>query len=447
MEPTSGYAQLGEDRIAYQVIGDGSVDIVLTTGWFSAVDVEWEDPGHRLFYQQMADYARVIRFDRRGSGASDPIPLDSLPPWESFADEIEAVMDAVGSEEATIVTAASAAPAGLLFAATRPERAKGLVLYQPTVRYLEDDGYPGLPVEMRDEYQAGIRESWGTGANADLLFPSKAGDERFRTYLAKLQRSISSPRAIIEYMEAEVDMDARSLLSAVKVPTLVIHRTESPLSPPEWGRYVTDHIEGARLIELPGGDLAPYWDRPELTLDAIEEFVVGLRREESGARQLATVLFTDIVGSTRKAEELGDRRWRAVLDLHDSLAKDRVETHAGHFIKSTGDGILATFEGPGRAIRSAMDLREGLARADLEIRTGIHAGEVELRAAGIDGIAVHLAARIMDAATGGEVLVSSTVHDLVVGSNIAFVDRGMHAMKGIAGDWQLFAVAGPGARA
>jgi pimeloyl-ACP methyl ester carboxylesterase len=398
MEPTSGYAQLGEDRIAYQVVGDGPVDIVLTTGWFSAVDVEWEDPGHRLFFQQMADFARVIRFDRRGSGASDPIPLDSLPPWEAFADEIEAVMDAVGSQEAAIVAAASAAPAGMLFSATRPERTKALILYQPTVRYLEDEGYPGLPVEMRDEYQAGIRESWGTGANADLLFPSRAGNERFRNYLGKLQRSISSPRAIIGYMEAEVDMDARSLLPAVQVPTLVIHRTESPLSPAPWGRYVADHIEGARLVELPGGDLAPYWDRPELTLDAIEEFILPLRREESADRQLATVLFTDIVGSTRKAEELGDRRWRAVLDLHDSLARERVETHSGHLIRSTGDGILATFEGPGRAIRGAIDLRDGLAQADLPIRTGIHAGEVELRAGGIDGLAVHLAARIMDSA-------------------------------------------------
>jgi class 3 adenylate cyclase len=441
MEPTTGYARLGNDRIAYQVIGDGPVDIVLTTGTWGAFDVEWEDPGIRLFYQQMATYSRLIRFDRRGCGASDPIPLDALPPWESFADEIECVMDAVGSDQAAILAAAGAGPAGLMFAATRPERVKALILYQTTVRYLWDEDYPiGVPQEEWDQGAAEMQEGWGTGAMLDLVFPSRAGDERFRTWYAKLQRAISSPTVIAKYQEAERDVDARSLLSATTVPTLVIHRTDSEWSPIAHGQYMAEHIEGAKLVELPGADLAPYWDRPELTLDAIEEFVTGERREAPRKRQLATLVFTDIVDSTKKAEELGDRRWHVLIELHDDTSRDLIERNAGHLVKTTGDGILATFDGPGRAIRSAGILQDELARVDLEIRIGIHTGEIEIRDSDIGGIAVHLASRIMDMAGAGEILVSSTVHDLVVGSDLSFDDRGPHTLKGIEGEWELYSV-------
>jgi len=441
MEPTTGYAQTGDDRVAYQIIGDGPVDIVLTTGIWGSFDVEWEDPGTRLFYQQMASYARVIRFDRRGSGASDPIPLDALPPWESYADEIESVMDAVGSEQAAIVVAATAGPAGLLFAATRPERVKALILYQTSVRILKDDDYPiGLSPEEWDEMVVRLQEGWGTGSTLDMLFPSRAGDERFRTWYGKLQRSISSPGAIQKYVEAERDVDARFLLSAITVPTLVIHRTDSEFSPLTHGQYMVDRIEGATLLELPGGDVAPYWDRPELTLDAIEEFVTGVRRETPTLRQLATLVFTDIVDSTGKAEALGDRRWHVLIELHDSTARDLIEGNAGHLVKTTGDGVLATFDGPGRAIRSAGILQNELARADLQIRIGIHTGEIEIRDNDIGGIAVHLAARIMAEAGAGEILVSSTVRDLVVGSELHFDDRGQYHLKGIEDDWRLFSV-------
>ena len=445
MDFTTGYAQLGDDRVAYQVIGEGPVDVVLTVGWWGSFDIEWEDAAIRSFYQHMARYARVIRFDRRGAGASDSIPLDALPPSESFAEEIECVMDAVGSDQAAIVAAAGAGPAGMYFAATRPDRVSALVLYQTTARYLEDDDYPiGFSEQAMEHYQARLREGWGGGDAIDLLIPSRAGDDRFRSWYSKLQRSMSSPGAIQKYMEAESAMDARDLLSAIKVPTMVMHRTENEFFPPEWGRYLASHIDGAVLVEHPGGDASPYWDQPDLFLDAFEEFLTGTRREASENRQLATILFTDIVESTRTAAALGDRRWRALIDLHDDTARALVADHAGHLVKTTGDGIVATFDGPGRAIRAATELRYELSRADLRVRTGIHTGEIEVRGNEIGGIAVHLAARIMAAAEAGEILVSRTVRDLVVGSVIAFQDRGDHTLKGIQGEWQLFSVVRPG---
>jgi class 3 adenylate cyclase len=445
MHFTTGYAQLGDDRVAYQVIGDGPVDVVLTVGWWGSFDIEFEDAAIRTFYQQMAGYARVIRFDRRGAGASDPIPLDALPPWESFAEEIESVMDAVDSDRAAIVAAAGAGPAGMLFAATRPDRVTALVLYQTTARYREDDDYPiGFSEQTMEDYQRRFQEGWGAGDAIDILIPSRVGDERFRSWYSKVQRSISSPSAIQKYMEAESAVDARDLLSTINVPTLVIHRTENEFFPPEWGRYLASHIDGAVLVEHPGGDISPYWDRPDLFLDSFEEFLTGTRREAPKNRQLATILFTDIVGSTRTAEALGDRRWRALIDLHDDTARTLVADQAGHFVKTTGDGIVATFDGPGRAIRVATELRYELSRADLRIRTGIHTGEIEVRRNEIGGIAVHLAARIMGEAQADEILVSRTVRDLVVGSDIAFQDRGDHTLKGIQGDWQLFSVVQPG---
>jgi class 3 adenylate cyclase/pimeloyl-ACP methyl ester carboxylesterase len=444
MDFTTGYAQLGDDRVAYQVIGDGRVDVVLTVGWWGSFDIEIEDAAIRTFYEQMASYARVIRFDRRGAAASDPIPLDALPPSESFAEEIECVMDAVGSDRAAIVAAAGAGPAGMFFAATHPDRVLALVLYQTTARYLEDEDYPiGFSEQVMEGYQRRFREGWGAGDAIDILIPSRAGDDRFRSWYSKVQRSISSPSAIQKYMEAESAVDARDLLSAINVPTLVIHRTANEFFPPEWGRYLASHIDGAVLVEHPGGDISPYWDRPGLFLDTFEEFLTGTRREAPKNRQLATILFTDIVGSTRTAEALGDRRWRALLDLHDDTARVLVADHAGHFVKTTGDGIVATFDGPGRAIRAAIELRYELSRADLRIRTGIHAGEIEVRGNEIGGIAVHLAARIMAEARADEILVSRTVRDLVVGSEIAFQDRGTHELKGIQGDWQLFSVVQP----
>lgn len=446
MESTTGYAELGNQRIAYRVVGEKPLDVVFTFGVFGSFDVEWEDPAHRLFYEQIARYSRLIQFDQRGSGASDPISVDALPPWESFADEIEAVMDAVGSEQAAIIAGGAATPPALMFAATRPERVSALVLLLSCVRYLIDEDYPiGKTEQQLDELSAGIREAWGTGSSFDALYPSRAGDTRLRAWHAKFERAIVSPTAIANYRQLIHQTDARALLPAISVPTLVMHPQENDRVPPEWGKYVADHIEGARWVELPGADVAPYWDQPEVALGAIEDFLTGLHSAPRSDRQLATVVFTDIVDSTKKADELGDRRWKALLDLHDNLSRDLVSAHSGRVVATTGDGVLATFDGPGRAIRSASDLQHELAKADLHIRTGIHTGEVELRNGDIGGIAVHLASRIMSMAGQEEILVSSTVKDLVIGSDLVFADRGVHALKGIEGTWHLYSVV-PNAR-
>jgi class 3 adenylate cyclase len=441
VEPTTGYAQLGDQRIAYQVIGDAAIDLVVTTGFYGSFDVEWEEPAHRLFFQQLAGFARVIRFDQLGAGASDPIPLDASPPWESAADEIEAVMNAVRSDQAVIFAGGPATAAAMLLAATRPERVRALILYLAGVRYLEDDDYPiGMSRQLVAEGQARFQEGWGTGQAFDLLFPSRAGDGRLRAWYAKLERSISSPGVVRRYQESAGTADARSLLPAVTAPTLVMHPADNAFLPATFGRYVAENIEGAAFVEIPSRDVQPWWDHPELALDTIEAFITGTRKATPTDRQLSTVLFTDIVDSTVKARQLGDRRWSAVLDMHDMMARDIVEGNTGRFIKTTGDGILATFDGPGRAVRSATALLEGLARTDVQIRAGIHTGEVELRGDDVGGIAVHLAARIMAAADAGEILVSTTVKDLVIGSDIGFKDRGTHSLKGIDGRWQLYSV-------
>lgn len=442
MEPIAGYAQLGEQRIAYQLIGDGPIDLVITVGFWGSFDVEWENPAVRLFYQRLASFSRVIRFDRRGTGGSDPLPLDALPPWEAFAEEIESVMDAAGSEQAALMAIDDAGPA-LLFASTRPHRARALVLFNTTARIIVADDYPIGLTQM--EYEAmgqAISEEWGTSseAAARYFYPSHASDPRFLQWLTKLQRAITSPTAVFQYAMASAEADARPLLSSVHVPTLVLHRVDSEFPPLEHGRYLVEHIEGARLIELPGGDNFPYFDHAESTLSAVEGFLIGTQRQAVTDRVLASVLFTDIVDSTRRAEEIGDHQWKALLDLHDDLSDQVATSYGGRVVRSTGDGVLATFDGPGRAIRAADELRERLDLIDLSIRAGIHTGEVDLRGEDVGGIAVHLAARVMAEAGPGEILVSSTVRDLVAGSGITFVDRGMYSLKGLEGDWQLYAV-------
>ena len=443
MEPRTGYAPLGDQKIAYQVLGEGPIDVVFSLGFIGSIDVEWEDPAHRSFYEHVASFSRLIRFDSRGTGASDPVRLDSLPPWESFADEIEAVMDAVGSKRAALVVGGPAGPIGPLFAAARPERVTSMVLIQAGVRYLVDEDYPiGWTRDQIEQAQARFGEKWGTGESFDLLVPSQAGNERLRAWYAKWERSITSPGAMQRYQEAVQEIDARWLLPLVQVPTLVIHRPDNEFVPVEWGRYIADNIEGAQMVELPGRDVLPYWENPSATLRPIEEFLTGVRSAPRATRQLATVMFTDIVDSTKRAEALGDRHWRSLLDFHEAAARDVVGTNGGHLIEFTGDGLLATFDGPGRAIVCAEILQDQLARADLHIRSGIHTGEVELRGDGLSGIAVHLAARVMAFAEADEILVSGTVKDLVIGSEMQFQDRGRHKLKGIEGEWHLYATRG-----
>ena len=441
MQPETRYARLGEDRLAYQVLGDGP-DLVLTMGAFGHVDLMWEDPGVALFLRRLASFSRLIYFDRRGTGASDPLPEKMPPPWEAYADEVTATMDAAGSRQAALMaTTAEAGPMALFFAATRPERTSALVLGNASARYLADDDYPiGFDPEYAETLISGVEESWGTGSRLAQGIPSRAGDERFRRWMAKVQRSIASPRTVHVFLRSMFEVDVRSLLPLVQAPTLVLHRRDFRLLPIEHGRYLAEHIPDARLVVLPGADGPLTWEDPEVTLGHIEEFLTGVRGTVPATRVLATVLFTDMVASTERAAELGDRRWRELLQVHDDLGTSLVEQWGGRVVKSTGDGLLATFDGPGRAIAGAVALRDQLADIDVQIRAGLHAGEVELRGDDVGGIAVHIAARIMAKAGPGEVVVSRTVRDLVAGSDRQLEDRGTHQLKGVAGDWQLFAV-------
>jgi class 3 adenylate cyclase/pimeloyl-ACP methyl ester carboxylesterase len=445
MERTTGFARLGRDRIAYEVVGDATTDLVLTAGSFGAFDTDWEDPVAELYLRRLASFVRLIRFDRRGTGGSDPLPLDALPPWESFVEEVTCVMQDVGSERAAIMTAYDAGPMGMLFAATKPDRTAALILVNTGARYVAADDYPiGIPLEVAAELNATMEDRWGGDDHVVLQVPSRAQDPRFRAWYAKKTRSIAGPAAAAAYFRSTFTADARALLPAIHAPTLVLHRTGYAYVSVEHGRYLAEHIAGAKLIELPGSDGPLYWEHADASLDAIQTFLTGVTPASTTDRVLATVLYTDIVDSTQLLDQMGDTRWRGVLDMHDTIAQRLIDANGGRLIKSTGDGILATFDGPGRAIRFATGFADQLRALGLSVRTGMHTGEIELRGDDVGGMAVHLAARIMAQAGPWEILVSRTVKDLVVGSDLTFEDRGTHRLKGIDGDWPLLAVRVPG---
>jgi class 3 adenylate cyclase len=438
------YAWLGRDRIAYQVLGQGPPDLVVSFGSFGHIDLAWEDPGIALFFRTLASFSRLILFDRRGTGASDPVLLDALPPWEGYAEELDAILDEVGSQRAAIMAHIDAGPMALLFAASRPERTSALVLVNCSARWVAADDYPiGIPLEVAQAIVAQIDQLWGTEALVGMWAASRAGDERFRRWSTKYQRAMASPRTIQAFNRVNLEVDARPILPLIHAPTLVLARRDFPVLSIEHSRYLAEHIPQAKLVELSGADALLAWETPELALDLLEQFLAGVRRPAEPTRILQTVLFTDIVGSTQRAGQLGDRRWRQVLGVHDELGRRVVEEFHGQLVKTTGDGILATFDGPGRAIGCAAALRDELRGIGLQIRAGLHTGEVELRDDDIGGIGVHIAARVVAAAQSGEILTSRTVRDLVVGSDIAAEDRGTHDLKGIDGTWQLFAITRP----
>jgi class 3 adenylate cyclase len=441
VQPETRYARLGGDRIAYQVLGQGPPDLVMTRGGYGHLDTAWEDPGFTLFVRSLASFSRLILFDRRGMGASDLLPQAPLPPWESYAEELAAVLDAVGSERAAILAEMDGGPLALFFAGTRPDRTSALILANTWAKFVAADDYPiGISAEVVEAILAQYDQGWGTDALLGVLLPSRAGDERFRHYYMKMQRAVASTKAAQPFWRSMLEVDVRTVLPLIQVPTLVLHRRDVQLLPIEHGRYLAEHIPEAKLVELPGADLPLVWEEPQLALDLIEEFLTGVRRAVEPTRVLATVLFTDIVDSTKLASRLGDRRWRELLNTHDDVARQTVEEFNGQLVQTTGDGILATFDGPGRGIGCAAALRDQLAGIGLHIRSGLHTGEVELRGDGIGGIAVHIAARVMATAGSGEILTSRTVRDLIVGSDVTLEDRGIHPLKGVQGTWELFAV-------
>jgi pimeloyl-ACP methyl ester carboxylesterase len=316
------YARIGRDRIAYQTLGHGPPDLVFTFGSYSHVDIAWEDPGIALFLRALASFSRLILFDRRGTGASDPVLPDAVPPWEGYAEELNAVLDEVGSEQTAIMAQLDAGPLALYFAAARPERTSALILAHTTAKFVAADDYPvGVSAEAAEALLAQFDQLWGSGALAGILMPSRAGDARFRRWFAKVQRTGASPRVVQALLRASMEVDARPILRLIHAPTLILHRRDVRLIPVQQARFLAEHIPHARLVELPGADLSLIWETRELALDLIEEFLTGIRRVPLPRRVLATVLFTDIVDSTRRAGRLGDRRWRKLLDVHDELTR------------------------------------------------------------------------------------------------------------------------------
>ncbi len=440
MAPDIRYARNGDVSIAYQVTGDGPFDLVFVSGFVSHQEVMWDEPSAARIADRLGSFARLIRYDKRDQGLSDR--LGRPPTLEESMDDLRAVMDAAGSERAALFGASEGGPMCQLFAATFPERVTALALYGTYARMVEGDGYDiGIASALLDGMSKIMVAEWGGPVALGMFAPSVAKDERFREYWGRLLRSASSPKSAVALMDLYRQIDTRSALSSISAPTLVMHRSGDRAAPVAWGRYLAEAIPGARYVELEGDDHLPMVN-PDEILDEVEEFFTGTRIDREPDRVLATVMFTDIVSSTERAAQLGDRRWRDLIESHDALVRRQLERHRGRAVKTLGDGFLATFDGPARGIRCAQAIREGVRALGVEIRAGLHTGELEVMGDDVGGMAVNIGARVGAKAEPGEVLVSSTVTDLVVGSGLEFTERGTHVLKGVPGEWRLYAVAG-----
>ena len=443
VQPETRYARSEGGHVAYQVVGDGPLDLVFIPSWASNVEVMWEEPSIARFFPRLSTFSRVLCFDKRGTGVSDPVPLAALPTLEQWMDDVRTVMEAAGSKRAALLGTHEGGQMAILFAATYPERTSALILVDTCARHVRDVDYPwGLPADRVPGFLQRLEQVWGTGSYLDIFAPSVAHDERFRRWFARSQRLSSGPRAAATMHAAYLERDLRGVLPSIRVPTLVLHRTGNRYIRVGHGRYLAEHIPGAKYVELPGEDHLVMVGDTETMLGEIEEFLTGVRPLPESDRVLATVLFTDIVTSTERSAQVGDRRWKDLLDQHDTLIRPELERHRGRLVKNTGDGILATFDGPARAVRCAQAIATSVKSLGIEVRAGLHTGEVELRGEDVTGMGVNIAARVMDAAGPGEVVVSSTVKDLVAGSGLRFADRGTHDLRGVPGEWRLFAVEG-----
>lgn len=437
--PETHYAKADDGvHIAYQVFGEGPFDLVVIPGFISHVELAWEDDSIARALRRLGSVSRVIMFDKRGTGMSDR--TERLPDIDRRMLDIEAVMHAASSERAAFFAVSEGGPMAILFAAAHPERTQGLVLVATYARITACPDYPiGMPTEHLYASVRYLEPGWGTGIGLGGWAPSVAKDPAARKSFARLQRLGASPGAAMALMSSYMDIDVRPALPLVRAPTLVLHRTDDRMVPVTHGRYVAEHIEDARMVELPGTDHFWWTEDVDQIVGEAEEFLTGARSVLEADRVLASVLFTDIVDSTRRAVELGDREWRSLLNRHDSLAEREVVRHGGRLIKTTGDGVLATFDGPARSVRCAQALSDGAQSLGIVLRAGVHTGEVELRGDDIAGLGVNIASRIESLAQPGEILVSRTVTDLVAGSGLGFDDRGEHDLKGVPGRWQLFA--------
>ena len=441
MVPETRYARSGGLHLAYQVLGDGPPDLLLLDQWFSHMEAQWDVPPLAEFRERLASFGRVIMYDKRGSGLSDPVATAQLPTVEEWMDDVPVVLDAAGSEKAVVIANLGGGIMATTYAAAHPERVASLVLVDCFARFRRADDYAfGATEADVDRTLAGVDESMGSGFMLDLFAPPLAHDERLRRLWSRYERQAASPGMTMATVRLLYQSDVRSILPAIRVPTLVIHRAEASGLPAAYGRYFAEHIPGAKYVELPGTENLIWAGDQDAVLDEIQDFVTGVRPAPTPRRALATVLFTDIVGSTRLAAELGDRAWRRLLDQHFDITRRELDRFDGREVKSVGDGILATFDGPARAVRCAVAIRDAVADIGIDLRAGLHTGEIELEPNDVAGIAVHIGARISALADGREVLVSSTVKDLVVGSGLEFDDRGTHELKGVPDEWRVFAV-------
>jgi pimeloyl-ACP methyl ester carboxylesterase/class 3 adenylate cyclase len=436
--PRTRYALSGDAHIAYQVFGEGDVDLVFVPGFVSNIEHYWDMPGVPAILNRLGSFARVVLFDKRGTGLSDPVA--GAPPLEQRMDDMQAVMDEVGLERAALFGISEGGPASVLFAATYPDRTNALVLYGSTPRFRTDDDISWGATDEQMEYvltEASTR--WGEGALLAAFAPSAADDPAMEDVWGRFQRAGASPAMGRAVLAALFEIDVRDILPTIQVPTLILHRAGDLIAPVQGARLMAEKIPNARYVEFEGDDHVPFTGDFNPVLDEMEEFLTGSRRPRQLDRILATVMFTDIVDSTRRAAQAGDRDWRELIERHDELTRRQLDRFRGREVKTLGDGFLATFDGPARGIECAAAIRDGVRPLGLEVRAGLHTGECELAGDDVRGMAVNIGARIGALAQPNEVLVSSTVKDLVVGADLEFADRGEHELKGVPGTWRLFA--------
>jgi len=435
------YAKSGNTHIAYQILGSGPLDLILVPGWVSHLEYLWEDPNYRRWLERLAEFSRLITFDKRGTGLSDRVSAAELPTLEQRMDDVRAVMDAANSKRAVLFGVSEGGPMSVLFAATYPERTRALVMYGAYARWVQAQDYPWAPArEEHEQAFEAYERGWGTTIGLRVFAPSLANDEGFRERWAQFMRAAASPGAGIALYRMNIEIDVRHVLPSIRVPTLILHRLGDKLVDVGCGRYMAKAIEGSKYVELPGEDHLFFAGDSGRIVAEVEEFLTGGRGLQSTDRALVTVLFTDMVDSAVRASELGDARWRELLRDYYTATRRELDRFRGKEIDTAGDGFFASFDGPARAIRCAQAIRDAVAPLGIRIRAGLHTGECETSGPKLTGIAVHIGARVASQARVGEILVSSTVKDLVAGSGLRFEDRGLHALKGILGEWRLFAV-------
>jgi pimeloyl-ACP methyl ester carboxylesterase len=443
MQPQTRFAQSGDVNIAYQVVGNGPIDLVFVMGWVSNIDEFWTEPSWAHFLERLASFSRLIVFDKRGTGLSDRVDENNLPTLEVRMDDVRAVMDACGSKRAALFGISEGGPMCALFAATYPERTAALITFGTYVKSQRAPDYPWARTD--DEWTAWtelLGKQWGKGpVGIESRMPSKLNDERFREWWTRYLVRSATPKTVVALTRMNSQIDVRAALPAISAPTLIMHRTRDRALPIEGSRYMAQQIRGARLVELPGEDHLPWTSDAEPVLATIEEFLTGTTHVVEPDRVLATVMFADIAGSTERAAAIGDRAWRGELEKFYGLVRGELGRHRGREIDTAGDGYFATFDGPARGVRCAQSIAREVKRLGFDVRAGLHTGEVEMLGEKVSGIAVHIGARIAAKAAPGEVIVSNTVKDLVAGSGLQFEDRGVHALKGVPGDWRLYRAA------